>query len=66
VKRERMWMEVGVWPPPERAKMCPQSRTLIEHRRWIAAGVTAAAILGAAMGSAATLILVGQVGRMCA
>lgn len=65
MKRQRMWMEVGVWPPPARAQMCPQSRTLVPHRRWIAAGVLAAAMLGVVMGSIVTLMLVGQLGRVC-
>ncbi len=66
MKRQRMWMEVGVWPPPDRAQVCPQSRTLVPRRRWIAAGVLAAAMFGAAMGCLATLMLVGQLGRVCA
>ena len=66
VKRQRMWMEVGVWPPPARAQMCPQSRTLAPRRGWIAAGVLAAAMLGVATGSVVTLMLFGQLGRVCA
>lgn len=56
-----MWMECGVWPPPVRAQWRPSRREAVQRRRWVAAGIVAAGVLGAVAGSLATLMLVGQV-----
>ena len=61
MKRPRMWMEVGVWPPPVRAQWRPARNTMTRRRRWIAVGIVAALVLGAAGGSVATLVLLGTV-----
>ena len=61
MKRQRMWMEVGVWPPPVRAQWQPARSTVVRRRRWIVAGVVASVVLGAVVGSIATLMLVGTV-----
>jgi len=62
VKRPRMWMEVGVWPPPVRAQWRPARSTVVRRRRWVAAGLLASVVFGAVAGSIATLMLVGTVG----
>lgn len=61
MKRQRMWMEVGVWPPPVQAQWRPARSTVARRRRWIVAGVVASVALGAVVGSLATLMLVGRV-----
>ena len=51
MKRQRMWMEVGVWPPPVRAQWrtvpskAPRSRAL------------AALVAGVVLGSAVTAVV---------
>ncbi len=77
MSRPRMWMQVGTWPPPSgacsesghvqwqpsavRAQWRPSRRAGVQHRGWIAASIVCAAVLGAAAGSLATLMLTGQV-----
>ena len=62
MKHPRMWMQVGVWPPPVHAVWRPSQKNRAHRRRWIAAGVVVAVALGATLGSVVTLLLVGQVG----
>ena len=63
MKRRRMWMEVGVWPPPVRACWRPTRAAQLRRRRWVVAGLVAALVLGALGGSLATIALVGAVAR---
>lgn len=61
MKRPRMWMECGVWPPPVRAQWRSPRHEVTRRRRWIVAGVVASVVFGAAVGGVTTLLLVGGV-----
>lgn len=60
MKRPRMWMECGVWPPPVRAQWRPSGREVRRRRRWIAAAIVAAMAFGGVMGCLVTLALTGE------
>ncbi len=62
--RPRMWMQVGVWPPPAVAHWRPSRHVQVQRRRWVVAGLVVSLALGAAVGSVATLALVAAVGTV--
>ncbi len=71
MKRPRMWIESGIWPPPARvetsgmwpapvrAEWRPTTRKQARQRRWVAVAVVAAGVLGAASGSVVTYMALG-------
>jgi len=68
MSRPRMWMQVGTWPLP--SGTCPKSGHVhgrpsrgvgVRRRRWIAASIVSAAVLGATAGCLGTAMLMGQV-----
>ena len=57
MKRPRMWMECGVWPPPERTHRKPVQHEQRGRQRAFVVGVAAGAALGATIGSIMALML---------
>ena len=60
-----MWMEVGVWPPPARARWSSPHRDQaeqVERSRWVSvAAMGAASACGMTFGSVVTLMMLGLV-----
>ena len=59
VRRPRMWMQVGVWPPTQ-AQRPTSPQTQPPARPWSVTGVIVSIALGATMGSIATHVLLRQ------
>ena len=61
MRRPRMWMECGVWPPPvrEQAKPKPSRHQPGERQRAFVSGVVLGAAVGATIGSVMALVFGG-------
>lgn len=59
MRRPRMWMECGVWPPPAREHGRPSRCQQRERQRAFVFGVAAGSALGATIGSVMALVLGG-------
>lgn len=59
MRRPRMWMECGVWPPPVREQGRPSRCQQRGRQRAFVVGVAVGAALGATIGSVMALVLGG-------